>query len=281
MAGGSLAGDNGAGRYKKMTTEFEIDRAEYMAFNEAILRSTVGIATNNNTGVGTGTLVSFGARNFVLTAAHVVEGASMSEIRYFISPSTPLKEHSMRKGLPIVEMAYAGDCFNTDGEPIIDDVNDLAAIPLASSPLMPNYMQFIPIEHCMDTIREGSSVLIIGFPVANSALFDGEKQYRAVGLTSEHALFSEALQTQFVLPSSYDPNIHYLIDYSRMDDGILPFGFSGAAAWCSATSHGSIWAAKPVFAGVVTRWVRETNQNPHLLQIIRGAFVKNWFQQER
>lgn len=267
-----------------MNTEFELDRAEYMAFNEAILRSTVGIATNNNTGVGTGTLVSFRERNFVLTAAHVIEGTDLSEIRYYVPPSTPLKEHSMRKGLPPVEMAYAGDCFKTHGQPIVDDANDLAAIPLAISPLMPRYMQFIPIEGCLKTMRDGASVLIVGFPVANSALLasasEGSKWIRALGLTSEHAQFSEALQTEFVLPSTYDPDIHYLIEYSRMDDGILPFGFSGAAAWCSLTPQGSVWAAVPAFAGVVTRWVQETNQSPHLLQITRGAFVKEWFEQK-
>jgi hypothetical protein len=283
MAGRGLAGDEGAGGCKKVTTEFELDRAEYMAFNEAILRSTVGIATNNNTGVGTGTLVSFGARNFVSTAAHVIKGASLPEIRYFLPPSTPLKEHSMRNGLPPIEMAYAGDCLKTDGEPIVDDANDLAAIPLAFSPLMPSYMRFVPIEGCLESIRDRASVLIVGFPVANSAPLDSvnrsSKLGRAVGLTSEHAVFSEAIQTQFVLPSSYDPNTHFLVEYSRMDDGILPFGFSGAAAWCSITSRGSIWAATPVFTGVVTRWVPKTNYNPHLLQITRGAFVKDWFEQ--
>jgi hypothetical protein len=261
-----------------VTTEFEIDRAEYMAFNEATLRSTVGLAVNNNRGIGTGTLVSYKERTFAFTAEHVIRGADLQETRYFVPPSTPLIEHSMRDGFPQkFELAYAGDCFKVDGNAVIDRGNDLAAIPLVPSPLMPSYMQFFPIENRLEAINDGASVLLVGFPVANSTLVSGVN--KALGLTSEHALFSRTLQTQFTLHSSYDPSRHFLIDYSRIDDGITPYGFSGAAAWCSGPSGGPIWAAKPIFAGIITGWFEKTARNPDLLKGTRGAFVKEWFEQ--
>jgi hypothetical protein len=273
-----MASDEGTGGCKKVTTEFEIDRAEYMAFNEAILRSTVGLAVNNNRGIGTGTLVSYRERTFAFTAEHVIRDVDLQEIRYFVPPSTPLIEHSMRDGLPQkFELAYAGDCFKVDGNAIIDRGNDLAAIPLVPSPLMPSYMQFVPIENCLEAINDGASVLLVGFPVDNSTVVSGMN--KALGLTSEHAVFSRSLQTQLTLRSSYDPSRHFLIDYSRINDGITPYGFSGAAAWCSRPSGSPIWAAKPIFAGIINGWVEKTAHNPDLLQGTQGAFVKQWFEQ--
>lgn len=260
-----------------------VDRAEYMAFNEAVLRYTFGIAVRNNTSIGTGTLVSFGDRKFVLTAEHVIKDVDPSEIRYLVPPPTPLKQHSMLDGVPReFNLPSSGDMFPVDGTLLIDKANDLAAIPLGSTALIPNYMRFFPIEHCLGKINNDSSVLILGFPVDNSAEFKGPHPYQgkwsALGVTSEHAIFSEALQTRYTLHSSFDLNRHFLIEYSRVEDGITPPGFSGAAAWCSEAPNPPIWSVKPFLAGVFTCWHKETHRQPHLLQGVQGYLVRQLFE---
>lgn len=261
-----------------MITEFDIDKAEYFAFNEAILRSTVGIAINDNTSIGTGIFVSFRGERFVLTAAHVIQGVSLSKIRYFVPPSTSLRELSMRNVFQFCESAHTGEAFKIADGAIIDDLNDLAAIPLHPLQSLPSHVHFVPVEDCLDTIRNGASILIVGFPVANSALVENaEGLTRALGITSEHATYREELQTRCAQSLTYDPEVHFLIEYSRMEDGIRPSGFSGAAAWCSLSPRSSIWTAVPAFVGVVIRWHRETKENPHMLQIIKASFVKEWF----
>ncbi|MGZ4856047.1 MAG: hypothetical protein ACXVKH_12610, partial [Candidatus Angelobacter sp.] len=107
-----------------MSTPSLVDRAEYMAFNEAILRFTFGIAVNNNTSIGTGTLVSFGDRKFILTAEHVIKDVNPSEIRYLVPPPTPLKQHSMLDGVPReFNLPSSGDMFPVGGTVLFDKTN--------------------------------------------------------------------------------------------------------------------------------------------------------------
>jgi hypothetical protein len=284
MAGGGMAGDQGAGRGTQVSATKLIDQVEYMAFMEAVVRSTFGLAVHNNTGIGTGTLVSFGEKKFVLTAEHVIKDVDPSEIRYLVPPPAPLKQHSMLDGVPPeFNLPSSGDLFPVDGKVLINKTNDLAAIPLRSTALIPKYMRPFPIEICLDKIINDSSVLILGFPVDNSAEYKGplpyKGQWNALGVTSEHVVFSEPLQTKFTLHSTFDPERHFLIEYSRVDDGITPYGFSGAAAWCAEMPNSPIWTAKPYLAGVFTSWHPKTSRQPHLLQGVQGYLVKRLFEQ--
>src|SRR5437588_8607697 len=125
----------------------DFDKVEYAALNESIVRSTVGIATHQNAGIGTGTLVSFCGEHFVLTALHVIDGAKPSETRFFVPPPTSLKEHSMLDGMPkAFDLPTAGDFLLVSDQILCDKANDLAAIPIKSTALIPRYLKFAPIE---------------------------------------------------------------------------------------------------------------------------------------
>jgi S1-C subfamily serine protease len=49
---------------------------------EAIASYTVGIAVLDNTAIGTGTLISYLGKRYVLTAKHVIAGAAIETIRF-------------------------------------------------------------------------------------------------------------------------------------------------------------------------------------------------------
>ncbi len=65
-----------------------------LATLELIARYTVGIAVENNRGVGTGTLVLLGGERFILTAAHVVGDSNPKEIRFWMRPPRPIQERA-------------------------------------------------------------------------------------------------------------------------------------------------------------------------------------------
>src|ERR1700686_2482152 len=67
-----------------------VNRHLSLALFETIASFTVGIAVENNTGIGTGTLITDGARKFILTAEHVIRGANPTAIRFWPKPSAPL-----------------------------------------------------------------------------------------------------------------------------------------------------------------------------------------------
>ncbi len=264
-----------------MHTEWEIDKATCRATNEAIVRSLVGIAVRDNRNIGTGTLVSFRDEWFVLTAEHVVKGAHTSELRFFIPPSTSLVEHSMRDGIP-KDFAFpsAGDILKLSRRPFSDSANDVIAMPLAPTPLIPDYMKAFRIEKAVDAISDGASVLVIGFPVDNSTLHREVPGHRwmALGLTSEHARYFELQQTAFTLHSSFQNQRHFVFEYTRENGGITPPGFSGGGAWCVANVTTTVWTPQPVLVGVVTSWHKKNANHPDLLQVTRASIIKKLFE---
>ena len=257
----------------------QVERETYMACNEAIVRSLVGIAINQNQNIGTGTFVSFAGKQFVLTANHVIDNIDLSECRFFVPPPTPLIEHSMRSGLPKEFGLPSPGEFLSIGSAILRDVpNDIAALPLLSTTLIPDYIRFFPIESAIDP-KDGLSVMVVGFPVANSAELGRSPghEFRALGLTSEHGLYSASAQATRTLHSSFDPDRHFVLEYTRDSDGIAPSGFSGAAGWLISTSNSVFWNPEPILVGIFTRWHKKTTGHPDLLQPTRASVIKGLF----
>jgi len=263
--------------------EQQLDKAIYMACNEAILRSTVGIATNQNRGIGTGSLVSYLGKRFILTAEHVMAGVDPLQCRFFIPPPAPLREHSMLDGIPgEFGPPTPGDVLQV-GSPLLDHINDVAAFPLASTFLIPSYMNFFRIEQGVEAINDGASIIVLGFPVDNSATFGAVVPghlFKALGLTSSQATYSDSDQDRYVLHSSFDRDQHFIVEYSGLDERIGPHGFSGAGAWCVRVSESPVWRTEPLLAGVITGRYKSTAAHPHLLQATRFAVVRHLFESD-
>jgi len=147
-------------------------------------------------------------------------------------------------------------------EIVADKSNDIVAIPLNLEGL-PGAAKFYEINDRASTINDGVTVVVAGFAGDNS--FPLPKDSRAVGVTVQTGKFDTTLNSRKFLSSNYRAADHFLLPYSRVEDGVRPYGISGAGAWCNADSPGDVWAARPLLVGVQTSWF----PNPKLLQIVR------------
>jgi hypothetical protein len=149
-----------------------------------------------------------------------------------------------------------------EDDAIADQENDIVAIRLNTDRLPPT-ARFSEIDPRAQIIRDGSTVILGGFAWDNSFPLKG--QARAVGVTTQSGRFDSALNARKGLSSKYNPDNHFLLPYTRVEDGVKPYGFSGAAAWCNADQVGAVWAPHPILVGVQTAWFPTSK----LLQIVR------------
>lgn len=157
---------------------------------------------------------------------------------------------------------YRGVLLPVEDGLIADQQNDIVAIRLKSKRLAPA-SRFCEIDPRAQIIRDGSTVVLVGFAWDNSFPLKG--QARAVGVTTQSGRFDSALNATRGLSSEYNPDDHFLLPYTRVDDGVRPYGFSGTAAWCNADQAGAIWAPIPILVGVQTAWFPKSK----LLKIVR------------
>jgi hypothetical protein len=106
---------------------------------ERIASHTVGIASDRNTGVGTGTLVLLDGEKFILTAKHVLGNSKPNELRFWLRRPTAMRDKAAKD----TTNADVGGFTIGENLPIvdaqIDGVRDVAALRLD-----PNYHSLTP-----------------------------------------------------------------------------------------------------------------------------------------
>ena len=221
----------------------------------------VALLPPDGVSVGTGTLISWRSSQVILTANHNLDGTKPSAIRFVFNPGGTLREGPMSTRENSGEL-YRGVLLPVEDAVIADQENDIVAIRLNTSQL-PLTAKFCEIDPRARVIRDGSTVVLAGFAWDNSFPLKG--QARAVGVTTQSGRFDSALNAKKGLSSKYNPEDHFLLPYTRMDDGIKPYGISGTAAWCNADHAGAVWAPHPILVGVQTEWFPTSK----LLKIVR------------
>jgi len=100
------------------------------ANTERIASYTVGIASDRNTGVGTGTLALLDGQKFILTAKHVLGTSKPDGLRFWLRPPTAMRDKAAKDttneevgGFTIGEKLPIVDAQ-------LDDVRDVAALRL-------------------------------------------------------------------------------------------------------------------------------------------------------
>jgi hypothetical protein len=104
---------------------------------ERIASQTVGIASDRNTGVGTGTLALLDGQKFILTAKHVLGKSTPDELRFWLRPPTAMRDKAAKDTtneevggftigvkLPIVDAQ-------------LDEVRDVATLRLDPNYILP------------------------------------------------------------------------------------------------------------------------------------------------
>jgi len=244
-----------------MNDEF-INEQLRLAVVEKLASYTVGIAVSKNTQIGTGTLVTDGTGRYILTAEHVIKGADVSDIRFFLRPNTALKEKAaiettneevgrmtVGAAIPIVEIRT-------------DPAADIAILTIDDSFVLPDGAEFYHLAKSYefalwpDDRLDDTSILIYGFPVANSRPITtiGNNTFCFLGTASMISRYSMTLNsTAFKsLSSDVSSEKDFLITYTGVGDGIHPGGFSGCGVWVPTDSRGNqVWSADPLLIGVV------------------------------
>jgi hypothetical protein len=242
-----------------MFTQNEMDKAEYLAFQERLASHTIGILTDGGRGVGTGTLASFNGHRVILTAHHVIKDNPISKLRFSFRPEGNLEEVPMQHvPLPGRQIPLLSGALIESTSVVTDEANDVTALVLHEEYQIGGAAAvYGPLQQPMGNIPDGTSVLLLGFPVGNS--INVAPNIKAVGAVSDHMRYDSKLNEKKYLPSSFDPESQFLLEYEWAKDGLLPHGFSGAGLWCSRNSNTPVWTPNPFLIGVVTSYLKRSN----------------------
>lgn len=243
------------------SAEFTVGDGEIRAFYHAIAPFTVALLPPDGLSVGTGVLVNWKSSPLILTANHNLEGTKPCAMRFVLNPGGTLREGPMNERRDSGEL-YRGVLLPVEDDVIADQQNDIVAIRLTNNRLAPA-SRFCKIDPRARTVRDGATVILVGFAWDNSFPLAG--QARAVGVTTQTGKYDGELNSRSDLSSEYNSEDHFLLPYTRVDDGVKPYGISGTAAWCNADQVGTVWAPYPILVGVQTAWFPKSK----LLKIVR------------
>jgi hypothetical protein len=251
-------------------TDSAINAQQRLALVERIACYTVGVAGNENTCIGTGTLVTIDQQHLVITAEHVLKGVDVQSIRFWCRPPTPIIEKAA-KDLSRSEIGRLTAGHKFPIETIITDSDaDLAAIKLFSDFKLPEPCEFYSLDKSRQLARwpedslDGLSLIYFGFPVANSLSLGtvGEKNYYFLGCAHGVCHYDKALNTQpwKNFPVSISPDKDFLLKYNLSQENIAPQGFSGCGVWVGSEDPESlVWGSEPLMIGTIHRYFPKTS----------------------
>ena len=238
-----------------------------LATLERIARYTVGIAVENNTGVGTGTLVQIDRERFILTAAHVVGDSNSEEIRFWMRPPGPIQE---RAAADTTNSEIGGFTLGVQ-LPIIQILKnpeaDFAALKLDSSFVLSEGTEAYDVRKSQEFMKwedaklGGLSLVLFGFPVGNSkeVAVHGNRTFRFLGCASHLSRYSLDLNNTAWsrLSSKHSKSRDFAFKYHEPLDDLEPHGFSGGAVWALGDApNATIWRPDPILIGVVHHYAR-------------------------
>jgi len=231
------------------------------AMVERIARSTVGIAVENNKGVGTGTLVSYKDQRYVLTAEHVIRGVGPTTIRFWCRPETPIIEKSAKDTTDAeIGKATAGELFPIQAV-ATNKTLDLALMRLSKTFELPSACQFYELSESKaiadwpQAKLEGRSLFLFGFRVENSRPLRvvGNRIDKFVGCAAFYSRFRSEINTNHrrLLTDKFSAEKDFLFEYTAPEEGMYPGGFSGCGVWMfSENPDQLVWTAAPILIGV-------------------------------
>jgi hypothetical protein len=239
-----------------MFNDFQLNEAHFNALEEAMARHTVMILMSKGQAVGTGTLLSYGPTNLILTANHNLQEPHLSELRFGFNHGGNLQASATSETATRRPLPYYSLKFRDRDEIFRDEGNDIAALILDPTERPRGVATFYDASVLKPlAIPDGKSVVFLGFPVGNSADIGPGK--RMVSPVSDHLRYDSTLNQAEYLPSSYNPDFQFLLKYKLIEDGLLPHGFSGAGVWCPLEPKGAVWTPDLILAGVITSYLRQ------------------------
>lgn len=234
---------------------------------ERIASHTVGIASDRNTGVGTGTLALLGDQRFILTAKHVLGKSTPDELRFWPRPPTAIRDKAAKDATN----EEAGGFTIGVRLPIVhaqsDGIRDVAALRLDPSyepsegPEFYDMRRSAPLMDWDEQKLDGLTLLMFGFPTDNSreVIADRERRFMFTGCAEHLSNYSRDLNTKIwaKIESKFSRDKDFAFTYNGDPEQYRPKGFSGSGVWVlGETPNASIWAPDPIMIGIVHSWVQ-------------------------
>lgn len=249
------------------------------AIEEAVRRKTVGIVHGSGSdkwrGIGTGTLVVWKGRRFVLTADHVIRDTKTADLRFFlpsVSPPEKVERHELLQ-LRGVDTANLNQFVEFQLISVFrNQALDLAVIDVDPRAGLPEPAEFFELEQGAASPATGATVTLTGFPQDISR--QTEEGHFVV---FTHAEWSDVIDAPDGL-DGFDPRIHIAVPYAAREQygDALPHGLSGSAAWFRRGTTPGVWHANLELGGVTISWYKR----PNLLKVIRREIVEGFLQQD-
>src|SRR5260370_5868415 len=113
-----------------MFTVFHSNEAHFHALEEGMARHTVMISMSKGQEVGTGTLLSYGSTNLILTANHNLQEPHLSELRFGFNHGGNLEAATTSETVTKKPLPYYSLNFRSRHEIFRDGINHIAALIL-------------------------------------------------------------------------------------------------------------------------------------------------------
>lgn len=203
--------------------------------------------------IGTGTAVMWNGHELILTAAHVLEGASVTQIALMPRPASSLKEL-----IPGSKLALHRRIEPRVRRIVRCEWEDLAFIELEDGEARDLQIRFADLTRST-TPRVGITVVYLGHP--SSSIYEVGRVVRADGtqvvnnaigpmITVGKISFLAPKEAQFY--RGFDSKRHFVVEFPPADSGVSGPGFSGTGFWFYRESSSSVWEPTARLAGICT-----------------------------
>lgn len=252
-------------RGPRMTEEFARSLKEREAFITRASSCVVFLQTlspDNNPSVGTGVLLMYGERLYIMSALHVFKfddgdlkrAQRASRFKFGCGPSLSI----LKAGdtAPHATPLDFGVPLPLESQPLVDSKYDLIALRLEDGFETPEFASALEVETGLHRgeLQKGDSLLTLGDPWAGRQKLPNGGE--ALMPYVDHVKYDPDIDSSR-LPHWYSQEDHFLFPYDLSSVGIEPNGFSGAPVWKHEESKKMIWAANPKLVGIVLSFAKE------------------------
>lgn len=228
------------------------------AMEEAARKCTVGIVSGSGErkwpGIGTGTLIRWSGKPFILTAEHVIGSTLVEDLRFFLPHRNPPRkvDRDVLSRLSGVPSAILSSFSEVPIRNVArDQSRDLALLEVPEAIIEGRPATFFEFAPVGPGPQEGHSSLAIGFPFDISRVLEDDS--RVVFMHTDWWPV-EAPPTKRL--ENFDPTIHFASRFGARDTHphANPSGMSGAARWSRKGDTPGVWHPNLDIIGVTVTY---------------------------
>ena len=220
------------------------------AVEEAVYSHTVGIVPKEGSTIGSGVAISWGARQLILTAEHVIRKIPQDALRFFVRPAAPLQQ---RQPDGSRQASMTGASIELEVESIVKiEERDLAVVELSKRVKLPPMLDFFSLSQHPPTLPTRGSLFVFGF--ASQAGLDTSAG-RTAGIASEWTRVVNREDTLTL--RHFDPRTYFLVEWDLGRHRLHPGGLAGSGIWWHQSSTSESWAPNLALGGICATYLPE------------------------